>query len=65
MTVPCKDCPDRFPACHDHCPKYKAYKEEREAYKAAKRAERDIDNTIYESTVRKRVQWAMKRKRQG
>lgn len=28
---PCKDCPDRFPGCHDHCDKYKQWKDERDA----------------------------------
>lgn len=23
---PCKDCPNRYPACHDKCEKYKAWK---------------------------------------
>ena len=23
---PCKDCPDRYPACHDKCEKYKERK---------------------------------------
>lgn len=26
MVGPCKDCPDRHLACHDHCEKYQAYK---------------------------------------
>ena len=25
-TPPCKDCGDRFTACHDKCEKYKAWK---------------------------------------
>lgn len=25
---PCKDCPDRYRACHDTCPRYKAWKED-------------------------------------
>ena len=25
---PCKDCPDRVPACHDRCPVYKEWKSE-------------------------------------
>lgn len=35
---PCRDCPERFPACSDHCPKdergeygYKAWKERYQA----------------------------------
>ena len=26
MMPPCKDCPDRYTACHDHCAKYKEWK---------------------------------------
>lgn len=25
-NYPCKNCPDRYPACHDHCEKYKEAK---------------------------------------
>lgn len=25
---PCKDCPDRHPACHDHCPQFAAWRKE-------------------------------------
>ena len=28
-TPPCKDCPDRYPACAGSCEKYKAWKEKR------------------------------------
>lgn len=29
MTNPCcKDCPDRNPACHDHCPQFAAWRKE-------------------------------------
>lgn len=32
MTMtPCKDCPDRHPACHDTCPKYAEFKRQRGA----------------------------------
>lgn len=24
----CKDCPDRHPACHDHCQKFSAWRKE-------------------------------------
>lgn len=27
----CKGCPDRHEACHDHCERYRAWKQEREA----------------------------------
>lgn len=29
LRPPCKDCPDRRLACHDHCEKYKAFDAER------------------------------------
>jgi len=32
-SVPCKDCQDREPACHDRCEKYLAYKKELKRYK--------------------------------
>ena len=25
---PCKDCPDRYPACHDHCERYLSFREQ-------------------------------------
>lgn len=27
----CKDCPARYPTCHDHCESYAAWKKERDA----------------------------------
>lgn len=33
MMPPCKDCPDRYTACHDHCEKYQKWKEDRAAEK--------------------------------
>ena len=29
MNAPCKGCPDRYPACHDHCERYQAFHAER------------------------------------
>ena len=29
--APCKDCPNRHPACHDQCEKYLAWKAELKA----------------------------------
>ena len=31
VKFPCKDCPDRYPGCHDNCEKYKAAKEKHNA----------------------------------
>ena len=27
LKPPCLDCPDRYPACHDHCDRYGAFRE--------------------------------------
>ena len=27
--APCKNCPDRYLGCHDHCEKYKEFDDER------------------------------------
>lgn len=29
IMVPCKDCKDRKPACHDSCEKFKEFKDKR------------------------------------
>lgn len=31
MNSPCKDCPVRHEACHDHCWKFRAWREHHEA----------------------------------
>ena len=42
-TGPCKGCPDRYPACSDHCkkPEYLKWKEEQARIKRAKQAYQD------------------------
>lgn len=42
MTPPCKDCPDRYIACHDHCEKYKTWKTNLAEEKRSAQLERDI-----------------------
>lgn len=32
---PCRTCNDRYPACHAECDKYKAWRDEHNAHKAA------------------------------
>lgn len=41
MTAPCKDCPDRKQGCHSACPKYIAFRAERD--KVAEIRRRNID----------------------
>lgn len=42
----CKDCEERYPACHDHCEKYLTAKSEfeksREIVRKAKKTDRDF-----------------------
>ena len=37
IVSPCKGCADRYPACHDHCERFKEYKEIREKENEARR----------------------------
>lgn len=30
IKPPCKDCPNRYPGCHDTCPDWQTYKQQRE-----------------------------------
>lgn len=48
---PCYGCPDRYPACSDHCqkPEFLALKEKRETYRKAQRRNSELlDYTIRE-----------------
>lgn len=40
--VPCRGCPDRHEACHDHCERFKAFREIHAQAKAEQYAEADI-----------------------
>ena len=52
----CKDCPDRYIACHDHCEKYQKalaeWKEKKAAIKHAKRMNRLYDGFKIEAMAR-------------
>jgi len=48
MGWPCKNCPDRYPACHDHCKKYKTEKRKHEAYKKEQSKYTDADTYIFD-----------------
>ena len=50
--APCKDCPDRFPACHDSCPRFKEYREYIDARNKAKAEEHAIYETMMEGMAR-------------
>lgn len=53
----CKDCPNRYPGCHDHCGKYQSQKKQYEEMKA-KQPQRCIispnDFEIFKNRPRKR-----------
>lgn len=42
MNAPCKGCPDRYPACHDHCPKYQEYHAQCEERRRQKQLDGEI-----------------------
>lgn len=56
---PCKDCEERHTACHDKCPKYKAWKAEAERIKEAKRTYAEETYKVYEEEKR-RKSWGRK-----
>lgn len=43
---PCKDCPDRYPACSDHCrkPEFLAWKEKKQKITQERMANRSVDS---------------------
>lgn len=52
MRCPCKECPERHPACHDHCERYIEW---RDKWRAAK--ERLRQEKTQFSTSMKRIFW--------
>ena len=46
VLTPCLDCPDRYPACHDHCDRYKEWKEIHERKRAAAREQKQSEVEI-------------------
>ena len=46
----CRDCKDRYPACHDYCEKYQAAAKEWEKHKAHVKAERFDEFYLYKIT---------------
>lgn len=46
--APCLNCPDRYPACHDHCDRYGEWKEIHERIREAAREQDQGDIVNYE-----------------
>lgn len=53
---PCKGCPDRKPACSDHCrkPEFLKWKAEKEKIDKARKAGRDTDSYTVEQVIKNR-----------
>lgn len=59
VTMPCKDCEKRQPACHDTCPEYKAARDksyEEYLYNRSKNISPVSTHTL--NTMIKRGKWA-------
>lgn len=62
MPFPCKDCPDRYPGCHDHCEQYKAAKAEYDRCKARADADREVRLYTEHGILRSRDKNAKRKK---
>lgn len=52
MTSPCQNCPARRLVCHDYCPAYLEYHEERVQAREANRRESRVTAYVIEQTYR-------------
>lgn len=52
MTAPCKNCKDRYLGCHDHCDKYKAFKEEIKKLRNSDSKEYEIRDYVRKAVLR-------------
>jgi hypothetical protein len=48
LKAPCKDCPDRYLGCQDHCEKFKEYAVEHKRVRDLIKKQKQIDNDYYE-----------------
>lgn len=53
---PCNGCPDRYPACSDHCttPEYLAYKAEQETIRKNRAAYSGMNDYVFRQSERNR-----------
>ena len=65
MTAPCRGCPDRYPICHDQCPRYAQYKAEREEIRQKRNLEYNTQGILLQRQTGIQRQWLLKRKREG
>ena len=62
LPFTCKDCPDRYPGCHDDCNKYKREKAIWDKQKAEEAVEKGIYYYVGHSTSEKRDARAKQKK---
>lgn len=62
MICPCKDCTERYEACHDHCDKYKDWKAPIAASYADRKKQVINKSEVLERWMRRELNH---RKRQG
>ena len=62
MDYPCKDCAERYRACHDTCEKYLKVKRERELRKALQKADKEPVGYIVDSIRDNRDKHARRRR---
>lgn len=59
----CKDCPNRYPGCHDKCEKYKTEKAEYERLKAKWNIDRDSRHYAAEIVTKRKSDAAVKHRK--
>lgn len=52
MRSPCQNCPERRLVCHDRCPVYMEYHEERVAERQERVEQRRIDEYVIKAVIR-------------
>lgn len=57
-SAPCKDCPDRYPACASNCQKYREWKRKRDYIRAeimgAAKGQREAETALIEAQIRQK-----------
>lgn len=63
MVAPCKECQQRYPACHDQCPLYKQYRAGLDEVNDRRKAARRVDSGIAQVQQKARDIWAHNNRR--
>ena len=48
LKAPCKDCPDRYLGCHDHCDKFKEFRRNQDEFKRLRKEKIEAENAYYD-----------------